>query len=288
MNGTGLRDVLLLTGSLFFLSIQVDASESWLATSPVRQRIISVFGEISEHYQELKGDHFIIYALNQDTAFAKSVLKSAESYYKTIAFSLDYPRYDDFWTWEKRCLIVILPTRELFYQVTAQEKWVEGFALPVHRVIAAHSEVPDFVGGVLPHEITHLLLYDYVEGAFSWPDWLNEGLAMFYQNSLDVSPVVPGDLQEHPDLKGVLFERIAGWNYRGSAASADQIAFFYRMSYTIVFWWIKNFGEESMQAFIKQLIETGGDQTRALRSTFRRESVNSFKDLETLWMGGTL
>ena len=62
----------------------------------------------AQGWEELKGEHFIVYYLRNEQ-FAKDVLYRAEEYYKNIAADLGYPRYSEFWLWEKRVKIINEP-----------------------------------------------------------------------------------------------------------------------------------------------------------------------------------
>ena len=80
-----------------------------------------------EPWQELKGEHFIIFYVN-DESFAKDVLRSAEGYYRGIGDDLGYTRHSDFWKWDKRVKIYIHATQEQFLKETGHNNWSHGFA----------------------------------------------------------------------------------------------------------------------------------------------------------------
>ena len=81
----------------------------------------------AEGWGELKGEHFIIYFVS-DEGFAKDVLDKAEVYYKNIATDLGYPRYSEFWLWEKRVKIYIFPDHASYLKATGQPDWTHGMA----------------------------------------------------------------------------------------------------------------------------------------------------------------
>src|SRR4030042_3275592 len=79
---------------------------------------IFTLAALALEWQELKGEHFIVYFNPSDQGvsssgaeidFVKEVLHKAELYYQRIAPDLGYPRYSKFWTWEKRVKIYIYP-----------------------------------------------------------------------------------------------------------------------------------------------------------------------------------
>jgi hypothetical protein len=81
----------------------------------------------AENWKEVSGEHFIIYYFNNDS-FAKEISYKAEDYYKRIASDLGYPRYSEFWLWDKRVKIYIYPDHASFLKATGQPEWSHGTA----------------------------------------------------------------------------------------------------------------------------------------------------------------
>lgn len=142
---------------------------SLLALSP---NVVSA----EENWKELRGDHFIIYYLNDDK-FAADVLQKAEGYYKNIASDLGYQRYSDFWQWENRVKIYLYTTQEEFLKATGRQDWSHGMADYTAKEIRSYMWKEGFVESLLPHEITHLVFRDYVGFKGEIPLWLDEGVA---------------------------------------------------------------------------------------------------------------
>ena len=86
---------------IFFLSSQVLLAQDW---------------------QELKGQHFIIYFV-QDKDFADEILRKAERDYERIATDLGYIRYSNFWTWANRVNIYLYPDRASYLKASGQPEW---------------------------------------------------------------------------------------------------------------------------------------------------------------------
>ncbi|MEM4155647.1 MAG: hypothetical protein QXQ38_02855, partial [Archaeoglobaceae archaeon] len=117
----------------------------------------------AQNWQEKKGEHFIIYfsSLSEEN-FAKEVLDKAEKYYQEIAVDLGYPRYKEFWLWDKRVKIYIYPDQEAFLKATGQPSWSHGVAEYATKKISSFLGSKDFLDSVLPHEIAHLIFRDFV------------------------------------------------------------------------------------------------------------------------------
>lgn len=129
-------------------------------------------------WQKLSGEHFFIYyTRNKD--FAKNVLRAAEVYYKRIARDLGYPRYSEFWLWDKRAKIYIYPDQQSFLKATGQPKWSEGMADYQKREIVSYAWSEGFTESLLPHEIAHLIFRDFVGFTGEIPLWLDEGVAQW-------------------------------------------------------------------------------------------------------------
>ncbi|MCK5451344.1 MAG: hypothetical protein KAI70_06230, partial [Candidatus Omnitrophica bacterium] len=125
-------------------------------------------------WQELKGDHFIIY-YTDDKDFAKKVLYKAEKYYKQIAADLRHARHLSFWQWDNRVKIHIYPDQDSFVKTRGYPKWAHGIAEYEENAIYTFSGSYEFENATLPHEITHLMFRDFIGGKTQ--PWLDEAVA---------------------------------------------------------------------------------------------------------------
>ena len=129
-------------------------------------------------WQELSGEHFIVYFL-ENKNFAQDTLDKAEVYYRNIAMELGYPRYSDFWTWDNRVKIYIYPDRKTYLQLTGEPAWSAGVASYDRKEIVSFAWSDNFLEFLLPHEITHLMFRDFVGFKGEVPLWLDEGVAQW-------------------------------------------------------------------------------------------------------------
>ncbi|MCK9594634.1 MAG: hypothetical protein M0R35_03035 [Candidatus Omnitrophica bacterium] len=142
-----------------------------------------------QQWQEIKGDHFIVYhSYPQDARssnksriedFGKEVARRAEIYYGRIAIDLGYPRYSEFWTWDKRVKIYLYPDKDSFIKASSQPYWSEGMADYTNKKILGFYGSRGFLYSVLPHEIAHLIFRDFVGFKSDIPLWLDEGVAQW-------------------------------------------------------------------------------------------------------------
>jgi hypothetical protein len=147
---------------------------------------ILVFGfwisSYAQEWQELKGEHFLVY-FTQDKKFAQEVLDKAEVYYQRIASDLGYPRYSEFWLWDKRVKIYIYPDHASFLAATGQPQWSQGMADYKNKQIISFLWSKGFLESLLPHEMAHLIFRDFVGFKGEIPLWLDEGVAQWAEEA---------------------------------------------------------------------------------------------------------
>ncbi len=134
-------------------------------------------------WQERKDEHFIAYHTKEDNPFAGKVLKKSEGYYKSIPKKLGITRYSQFWTWDNRVKIWLYPDRATFLNETKKPEWARAVANYKKKEIKSykgHSGTP-FVDGPLPHELSHLVLRDFIGLTKKVPLWLDEGVAQMME-----------------------------------------------------------------------------------------------------------
>ncbi|MBP7216781.1 MAG: hypothetical protein KBA46_05795 [Candidatus Omnitrophica bacterium] len=129
-------------------------------------------------WDQVSSDHFIIHYTGDDR-FARDVSGKAELYYERIARELGYPRYSEFWTWDKRVKIYIFPDHASFIKATNQPQWSHGLADYKNKEILSYAWSREFTESLLPHEIAHLIFRDFVGFKGEVPLWLDEGVAQW-------------------------------------------------------------------------------------------------------------
>ncbi len=140
----------------------------------------------AEQWKEVKGKHFIVDYLDaRDLETAKALLRRSERYYQKIGDRIGFTRYGDFWTWDDRTRIYLYPDQTSFVEGTGQPTWSTGFSdrdpyLFESRVIATFIQEREFIDGLLPHEIGHLVLHDYIPEKLI-PIWFDEGVAQLFE-----------------------------------------------------------------------------------------------------------
>jgi hypothetical protein len=154
---------------------------------------------LAVEWEELKGEHFIVYfnfseqgtlargekidpGRSRTTDFAKEVLHKAELYYQRIALDLGYPRYSEFWTWDKRVKVYIYPDQTSYLKASGQPGWSSGMADYNKKEILSYNLSKGFLDSILPHEIAHLIFRDFIGFKSDIPLWLDEGVAQWEES----------------------------------------------------------------------------------------------------------
>lgn len=204
----------------------------------------------AENWQEVKGEHFIVY-YHQDKAFAGDVLRQSEIYYKSIASELGYQRYSGFWTWDHRVKIYIYPDKESFQEVTGQKAWSEGMADYTNKQIISYAWNQGFLDALLPHEITHLIFRDFVGIEGEIPIWLDEGVAQWMEP------------QKRTAVKSAMNSLIAQGNVLSldnmmrldvrEQSDQDLVDLFYVEAASLVGFLIREYGSDDFINFCRQL-----------------------------------
>jgi hypothetical protein len=269
-------------------------------------------------WHELKGDHFIVYfstsdkaadsgvssteAANQDSKFAQEVLDKAEVYYRNIATDLGYPRYSQFWLWDKRAKVYIFPDRGTFLRETGQPEWSQGMAEYKGKKIMSFSWSQVFLDSILPHEIAHLVFRDFVGFEGDIPLWLDEGVAQWEEelkrdtmkamakkrlnegSLLTIEDMMKLDIRSIRD-RDRLYIRPAvtkdGTNSVLFLSGDSLVATYYLEAVSLVGFLIERYGGERFAAFCREMRD-GKPLAEALKFAYPTQ-VNDLKELQDEW-----
>jgi len=233
------------------------------------------------------GDHFeVLCSSSDDEDLAHDVLNHAEEYYIDIADDIGYSRYQNFWTWDNRVKIILFPDQQSYVQTTGQPPWSDGFALMYSelfqsKIIVSYRGQPNFVEVILPHEITHLILHDFIGFDRPIPRFFDEGVAQLEQkdDSLDhmdimAKMIVGGKIIPLPDLLN--YDLMAHRN------DALGVSIFYVESLYIVDFLIKTYGMDSFKELCRNLRD-GASFEDALKSTYY-PTLDSMQTLQDKWV----
>ena len=254
---------------------------------------------VSQDWQELSSEHFIVY-FTQDKDFSKEVADKAEIYYRQIATELGYPRYSEFWTWDKRVKIYIYPDHASFLAATGQPKWSEGMADYKKKEIVSYAWSEGFRESLLPHEMAHLIFRDFVGFKGEIPLWLDEGVAQWaeefkkrqvramardaFENDslLSLNDMMNLDIRKMQDSERVHIRPIR--TIKGDPgilflSTENLINTYYLEAVSLVSFLIERYGSTSFATFCRQLRD-GKTVEEALRFAYPSQltSIEQFED----------
>jgi len=255
----------------------------------------------AEEWKALNGEHFILY-YTQDEISSKEILDKAEIYYQRIASDLGYPRYSEFWTWDKRVKIYIYPDRESFLKATGQPEWSIGMADYSRKHIVSYAGSQGFLDSVLPHEMAHLIFRDFVGFKGEVPLWLDEGVAQWNEEAkrkemrskikeclsknmlLSLEDMMRLNIRNIKDKDAVYVRstKMDDGSYGILFLSGENLVnTYYLQSVSLVDFLITRFGSDNFTHFCRQLRD-GKSLDEALRFTYPTY-MQSLEQLEKEW-----
>lgn len=236
---------------------------------------------VESEWKEIKSDHFVLRYQGADLKFADAVLRHAEADYDEIARSLGYSRRDQFWLWDNRCQIDLYETREAYQSASGETAWSNGYAIPKTRTIVSYQGSQEFLDSVLPHELAHLILKDFVGNADrAVPLWLDEGLAMAQEKKKrDYFDQIVHEMITKK--KWIPFKMLAQIRSVQSF-STDEAALFYAQAQSLVRFLLE---ANSSGRFVQlcRNLRDGHSFEEALRKNYHGQ-FQSLEELEAKWV----
>lgn len=240
----------------------------------------------AENWEFINGKHFVVYyKVAQDSSLAQTVARKAEEYYTRIADQIGYSRYASFWTWEERVKIFIFPDQQAFMQSTGQQSWSRGYAnshslFLRSRTIVTYRQNQDFIDGLLPHEISHLILKDFVGLDAAVPLWFQEGVAQLCEANKKIN----ADLVMRALIKRneyIPFDLFMGSDIRQESDNR-KVAIFYAQSVSVVDFLIRTYGSSNFGLLCRGFKDTKSFE-EAMVSAYGGV-LRSVDDLESKWI----
>ncbi len=237
-------------------------------------------------WPQFKGDHFVVLcSSSSDEDSARDILEHAESYYNDIADDIGYSRYDNFWTWDDRVKIIIFPDKGSYVVSTGQPIWSAGFAslyseLFKSRIIVSYKGQPNFIEVILPHEITHLILHDFIGFDRPIPRFFDEGVAQLEQRGGNTGRM---DVIARLIVQGriIPLQELLAYNLVAHRNDPVSVSIFYIESLYIVDFLVKTYGKDAFKQMCRSLRD-GDSFEDALKSAYY-PTIDSMQTLQEKW-----
>jgi tetratricopeptide (TPR) repeat protein len=188
--------------------------------------------------------------------------------------------------WTPKCTIFLYPNADFYARQTGKAKDSPGHSTllaerpnlerVVKRQIDLHCDVADMLTHVLPHETTHLVLYDRF-GRHDLPRWADEGMAILSEPREKVERYLKmlSSLRARHELFSVS-ELMA---FRDTYPEQRRATSFYVQSISLVeFLSAQKGGPRAFTRFVRDGLEHGFEAALQRHYGFR-----DYKDLETRW-----
>ncbi|OGX24723.1 MAG: hypothetical protein A2787_01970 [Omnitrophica WOR_2 bacterium RIFCSPHIGHO2_01_FULL_48_9] len=248
--------------------------------------ILTAVPSHAEEWKEIKDKHFVVYygsAMSSEEA--GRLLRQAEKYYDLIARQIGYARYSNFWTWEERVKIIIYDDQAAFMAKTGQPAWSKGYAdrhpkLFESKMIVTYRQEQEFFNGLLPHEISHLILHDFLGPQTSVPLWFDEGVAQLQE--AEKRAVADRLLQRLVlEKKQLPLPVLMELDIRREKNST-KVTLFYVQSLSVIDFLLTQYGSDAFARLCRQMRD-GKSFAEALRLAYGH-SFDSVQQLEDKWI----
>lgn len=237
-------------------------------------------------FMEKSSEHFRVrYTLESEREEASAVLRRAEAYYIRVANDIGYSRYEDFWTWDRRVVIILYPDQYAFQRFTGSPAWSKGYASRDARIfrdrtIVSYSGQENFLDEILPHEISHLMLWDYLRTPRAVPVWFEEGVAQLQEEGKrdQVQEALRPVVQQGSYIP---LSFLQGMTITGEADHV-KVSLFYAQSLSIVVFLIQKYGLDAFHRLCRELRD-GMSFELALAHAYP-SMIESLDALEKRWV----
>ncbi|MGH2559760.1 MAG: peptidase MA family metallohydrolase [Thermomicrobiales bacterium] len=171
-----------------FIPVGVDVTYQW--------RLTGTDGSVAEteprsftwqddrfDWQSVTNDQVTVYSYNGNEAFSGLILETAQGTVDRLRTDFGVEEVPPIRIWAYKSTEDFRGT-----QMSNSESWIAGTAYPQYHVILAVLPEGDKyeVGRIVPHEISHQVLYEATRNPFNSPPiWLDEGLAVLNQDAGD-------------------------------------------------------------------------------------------------------
>ena len=211
-----------------------DAKNNRVATTPARVS----FDDVRYNWRSLTEGWVTLYWYQGDEAFARELMTAVGQALENLK------EYSGAELEEPIKLYIYASAQDLRGSMIYPQEWTGGVAFSRYGIMAIGVSTDDLDWGkrAIAHELTHLVIHQVTLNPYSdLPVWLDEGLAMHSEGSLE--PV----LQDY--LNGAIAQdRLISVRSLSSpfSAYAGEAALSYAQSYSLVEFLISSYGREKM------------------------------------------
>ena len=135
----------------------------------------------AKEWQSMKSRYFIVYyRMEVPEDFVNTVIESAEDDYQMVSARLGFSVYQG---WKNPVNLYIYKDKDDYINNGSQVGWSHGAAQVGIKTIKTFPSDQGFFDSLLPHELGHIILHEYLGENTNIPLWFNEGFAMFQEKA---------------------------------------------------------------------------------------------------------
>jgi hypothetical protein len=136
---------------------------------------------LTPSWEITRSRHFVVHAQGASKEAVDELIRYSEKYYDEVTGTLGLTRFDNFWTWERRANVYLLPDEASYDRFVGQAPWSGGRADVLRREIVTFVGMRQFFDSLLIHEIGHIVFREFVGFHKKTPRWLDEGVATYLE-----------------------------------------------------------------------------------------------------------
>ncbi len=240
--------------------------------------LMSTHVQAEKYWKELKTDNFRIYAHDVDADFVQTVMQEAEETLSDVLENLGLRKHQ-IWTQKSPISIYIYKNEDDYVKNGGQAGWSHGAALIQSRAIRTFPAASGFFDSILPHELGHIVLHEYVGIYIPIPLWFDEGVAMYQEKAKQLGGLKATRIAIKNE-KFIPLTQLA--NVRLYAETdLEKIHLFYAESASIVNFMITELGDFRFRKLCREL-KNNRSFDNALTSAYPR--VKDLNDLNKQWV----
>jgi hypothetical protein len=206
----------------------------------------------AKEWEVAKNNHFIVnYRTEVTEQFAQTVLDSSEEIFRQVLENLGLSRYQSLG--DKKVTIYVYLDKDDYIKNSGQAGWSHGAAYTFTKTIHTFPADWGFFDTLLPHELGHIVLHDYVGEHGNMPLWFDEGVAIYQEKAKQM--LARRTVQEA--LKNGQFISLNQLTDMRlySHSPKETVELFYAESASVVYFLISQLGEGYFHRLCRELKE---------------------------------
>ncbi len=203
----------------------------------------------SQQWQKLSNDQLALYWSSGGSSFGQALFDKGVQ-------SMDYLQKDTGVTVQRQIQIFVYGDRNAFFKALSpgSQEWTGGQAYPEYSIVLINIEPNnlEWGKGATTHELTHQVIHQVVKGPlgdFSLPHWMDEGLAVYYENPGQIDPQFSIPLKRAVQNDTLVTIRSLNSNFPADPTAANLA---YGESWSVVDFIIRHYGKDKLAQILQQ------------------------------------